>query len=125
MWIFTQHGYVSVVQHFTPSPGAELLVRARSRGHLERVLGLVCSTDEVEDLVRSTPDHDYPWRAAVDRSLVQELVGASVAQLDYPNFKNRAAETLGRPDARVLGDIWADTHGFTVNEASPVEGRWA
>ncbi|MBQ71605.1 MAG: hypothetical protein CMJ67_01740, partial [Planctomycetaceae bacterium] len=54
MWIFTQHGYVSVVQHFTPTPGAELLVRARARRHLERVLGLVLPSDQVRDLVRST-----------------------------------------------------------------------
>ena len=120
MWIFTQDGYISVVQHFTPTPGAELLVRARARGHLERVLGLVLPSDQVRDLVRSTPDHDYPWRAAVDRSVVRDLVAATVDHLDYSNFKNRAAETLGRPDARVLGEIWADSHGFTAHELGGV-----
>lgn len=116
MWIFTQDGYVSVVQHFHPTPGAELLVRARARKHLASVLGLVLPADRVESLIRSTPDHDYPWRAAVDRAVVRELVVASVDRLDYPNFKNRAADTIGREDARVLGDIWAATHDFTANE---------
>ncbi len=82
MWIFTQDGYVSVVQHFTPTPGAELLVRARTRPHLEQVLGLVMPADRVTGLIRSTPDHDYPWRAAVDRSVVRDLVVASVDALD-------------------------------------------
>ena len=120
MWIFTQHGYVSVVQHFTPTPGAELLVRARTRRHLERVLGLVLPVDRVLDLVRSTPDHDYPWRAAVDRSMVHDLAAATIDQLDYSNFKGRAADTLGHPDARVLGEIWVDSHGFTTNELGGV-----
>lgn len=112
MWIFTQHGYVSIVQHFTPTPGAELLVRARSSEHLRKVLGLVLPADRVTELIRPTPDHDYPWRAAVDRSVVRDLVVASVDALDYPNYKHRAAETLGWHDAQVLGDIWAITHDF-------------
>ncbi len=116
MWIFTQDGYVSVVQHFSPSPGAELLVRARARRHLKRVLGLAMPASRVDLLMQSTPDHDYPWRAAVDRTVVRDILVASVEQLGYSNFKARAADTLGADDAHVLGDIWLDTHGFTANE---------
>lgn len=116
MWIFTQDGYISVVQHFNPTPGAELLMRSRSGGHLYDLLCLVITEEEADARVLVTEDHDYPYRVLVSREFFAEVVAASMARLDYSNFKNRCAETLGRADARVLGEIWAATHDFTHNE---------
>lgn len=116
MWIFTQHGYISVVQHFSPTPGAELLMRARSFDHLSALLSLVIPQDEADDRILHTRENDYPYRVPVSREFFAKVVGASMAQLDYSNFKNRCAETLGRPDARVLGEIWAETQSFTRNQ---------
>ena len=116
MWIFTQDGYISVVQHFNPTPGAELLMRSRSAGHLYDLLCLVLTEEEVDDRVLVTPDHDYPYRILVSRELFGQVVAASMARLDYSNFKARCSQTLGGADAGVLNRIWAATHGFTDNE---------
>ena len=102
MWIFTQDGYISVVQHFNPTPGAELLMRSRSAGHLYDLLCLVLTEEEVDDRVLVTPDHDYPYRILVSRELFGQVVAASMARLDYSNFKARCSQTLGGADAGVL-----------------------
>lgn len=116
MWIFTQDGYISVVQHFTPTPGAELLMRSRSAGHLADLLCLVITEEEADARIQVTPDHDYPYRIVVSRELFGQVVAASMARLDYSNFKGRCSQTLGGADAGVLNRIWAATHGFTDNE---------
>ena len=116
MWIFTQVGYVSVVQNTDPTPGAELIVRARTRRHLEQVLSLALPADRVKRMIWPTPGEDYPWRAPVDRDVVRELAVASVEALDYDCLKTRTVDTLGRFDARVLGDIWGVSHHFAANE---------
>lgn len=116
MWIFTQAGYVSVIQNSDPKPGAELIVRARTRRHLEQVLNLALPENQVKTMIWPTPGEDYPWRAPVDRNVVRDLAIASVEALDYDCFKRRAVDTLGRFDARVLGDIWGVSHYFSANE---------
>ena len=116
MWIFTQVGYVSVVQNTNPMLGAELVVRARTRRHLEQVLSLALPADQVKRMIWPTPGDDYPWLAPVDREVVRDLAVASVEALDYDCFKRRAVDTLGRFDARVLGDIWGVSQHFAANE---------
>ena len=116
MWIFTQDGYISVVQHFHPTPGAELLMRSRSAGHLYDLLCLVITKEDASARVEVTPDYDYPYRIVVSRELFGKVVAASMARLDYSNFKGRCSQTLGGDDAGGLNRIWAATHGFTDNE---------
>ncbi len=112
MWIFTQHGYLSIVQHFDPKPGAELLVRARCRRHLAACLQQVVSMAEAEAMIQHTPEGDYPWRALTSRELVQRLAAGAVEALDYPNFKGRCASTWG-PDSDVLHEVWSATRELT------------
>ena len=78
MWIFTQVGYVSVVQNTDPMLGAELVVRARTRRHLEQVLSLALPEDQVKRMIWPTPGDDYPWLAPVDREVVRNLAVACV-----------------------------------------------
>ena len=119
MWIFTQHGYLSIVQHFSPKPGAELLVRARCRRHLAACLQQVVSMVEAEDMIQHTPGGDYPWRAVTSRDLVRKLAAAAVDALDYQNFKGRCSITWGS-DSDVLHDVWSATSELTP--ASEQEG---
>ena len=112
MWIFTQHGYLSIVQHFDPKPRAELLVRARCRRHLATCLQQVVSMAEADAMIQHTPEGDYPWRTVTSRELVQRLAAGAVEALDYPNFKGRCASTWG-PDSDVLHDVWSATRELT------------
>src|SRR5260370_22364673 len=95
MWIFSQEGFVSIVQ----KPDG-YHVRSRRKGDLIN-LGLTA--------VKSYAGSDYPWRAILpnkaELSKLMEKLGSSV---NYPNFK---ACVGGRADQRHrVGDyhkIWA------------------
>ncbi|MDQ3813596.1 MAG: tetratricopeptide repeat protein [Armatimonadota bacterium] len=102
MWLMTQYGFFSVVQH---KDDADLfLVRARVRNDLQNLLNLCGLTREIA----VTPDADYRYRLLLARE-EWEFVARSLAQtVDYPNFKNRVHEL---PDQntknRAYMEVWS------------------
>ena len=78
MWIFTNRGFLSAVQHLD-RPGY-LLVRARFRDDLEAILG------DVE--VFETPEADYRFRCEIPQTEFAEIMRQQMLRIDYPNFKN-------------------------------------
>lgn len=92
MWIMCNNAFLSIV-HKDCEPD-ELLVRARRKGDIERVFGGV----EVE----RTPGNDYLFRARIKREIVSSMIGANIAKINYPNFKNSVRQdALHRAYARV------------------------
>ena len=112
MWIYTQNGFISVVQNIDAKPGRELLVRSRMRTHLVGLLGQVMDKSMVEELVLETPANDYPFRAFVSRELLTALVVRQLGSIDYPNFKGRCLGTLGHKQEMVLMDVWEASRRF-------------
>lgn len=97
MWIFTNGGMVSIVEH-TDDPDV-LLVRARTKAHLEAFTsGAMCR-------LRRTPDADYAWRTVLPREVVQKLIKYAVQELDYPDFKSSLPKGLYK---QACGEVWAD-----------------
>ncbi len=82
MWIFLNDAFLSVVAHWD-DPDA-LLVRARHRGDIERAFPGAT--------VSETPAADYRYRATLPRQTVADALAATVAGIDYPNFKASVAE---------------------------------
>jgi hypothetical protein len=78
MWIMTNDGYLSIVSK--DCGPAELLVRARRAGDIERVFPNAKVT-------RST-NSDYLYRAVLPRNEVKQAVAAMIDHIDYPNFKD-------------------------------------
>jgi len=78
MWIFLKDAFLSIVDK--DEDGTTLLVRARLEGDLERAFP---GAD-----VHETHDHDYRYRAQVDRETVAQALADRVRQVDYPNFKD-------------------------------------
>ena len=112
MWIYTQNGFISVVQNIDAKPGRELLVRSRMRTHLVELLGQVMDKSTVEGLVLETPANNYPFRAFVSREVLAELVLGQLKRIDYPNFKGRCVNTLGHEQEGVLMEVWEASRGF-------------
>ncbi|PTY06785.1 hypothetical protein DB346_00555 [Verrucomicrobia bacterium LW23] len=99
MWLFTQHGFFSVVRK---KEGWHL--RARARRDLLN-LGLTP--------VESYKGSDYPWRVIITEPAQWQGIMLKLAEsVDYPNFKGRIAET---PDQRhrlhAYHEIWALMEG--------------
>ena len=80
MWLFTQHGMVSVVQH-REDPNM-LLVRSREPGVLRELF------KGTETRIHKLPKADYRYRAMVDRDGFWDVMIRQINQINYPNFKN-------------------------------------
>jgi len=97
MWLFTKHGFYSVVKH----ESKELfMVRARCRGHLEKLID-VCSLSEN---VVETPDNDYRFRITVGAAALSLIVEDLAMEIDYPNFKDACKKDVAYHSA--LHTVW-------------------
>ena len=79
MWIFTNKGFLSIVED--RDDPERLLVRARYEGDIERHFG-----GEVE--VLELEGADYRFRAFLPREEVRTVIDRELSSLDYGNFKN-------------------------------------
>lgn len=108
MWVFTQEGFVSTVNHGRDD--GKLTVRARD----ERSLHSLADMAEAE--IAHTPHRDYEHRVFVSPAVYAEWLTMHVESLDYGNFKDRVKVSRGKQWARACGSVWgtmldvSDTH---------------
>lgn len=105
MWLFTDLGFFSIVQHNTAP--TTLIVRGRSQSD---VIGLVERYGKMlgigyEDIM-ITPDADYCCRVIVQQDRWASVVFDMVKNIDYDNFKNTIYEKMGFERAHLYGDVW-------------------
>jgi hypothetical protein len=102
MWVFTRHGFFSVVAGDPAPDGMPLvMVRARVRADLERLA-------ESEQLgpILEWPGRDYPYRVIVPRDTWARLMFEAASDIDYSNFKGMTARELGHARAGLYHDVW-------------------
>ena len=111
MWLFTQYGFFSVVcaRDLTGKTKgidpATLMVRARSRQHLESLQSRFTELQGCE--IAETPNTDYRYRLVVPKAVWGQVVDALTAEIDYGNFKSRAHEKTGDEQyIKALHDVW-------------------
>jgi hypothetical protein len=108
MWVFTQEGFVSTVNHGRED--GKLTVRARDERSLHSL------ADMAETEIVHTPQRDYEHRVFVFPSTYAEWLTMHVESLDYGNFKDRVKVSRGKRWAHACGSVWAtmldvsDTH---------------
>jgi hypothetical protein len=78
MWIFCKEGFLSIVQH--DRQPRLLVVRGRVKGDIERLMSV---RQVVED---TTGEHDYRYRAFLDRDRVADRIAEQVCAIRYANF---------------------------------------
>jgi hypothetical protein len=93
MWLFLPNGFLSVVQH-KDHPGV-LIARGRIKGDIEPLLPV--------GHVTATPDHDYAYKAYLDRDTVAGAIAYHVANIRYPAFKPSVVDQRRLP---VYLKIW-------------------
>jgi hypothetical protein len=98
MWIFTDTGFLSAVEHRDDK--SLLVVRARDRD------SLLPLEDMGNEITRSSIS-DYPYRVIISKKAFAEWTSFMTENIDYPNFKNQVAVTRGKKFASVLSGVWA------------------
>ena len=83
MWIMTNNGYLSIVSK--DCGPAELLVRARRAGDIERVFP--------DAKVTRNTNSDYLYQAVLPRDVVKQALAAMIELIDYPNFKDSVKDS--------------------------------
>jgi hypothetical protein len=109
MWIFTNFGFVSAVNHRTKKD--TLLVRAREPGVLE-ALG---ERHGVNVSVKKTPSADYLYRAEISKRVFAKMISEEIEAIDYPNFKDSfhaAKEENTATSHSALMSVWNVMYGL-------------
>ena len=98
MWIFTDTGFISAVRK--PEHPDLITVRARDRKSLQSL----AAKANVE--IKRSPFGDYPCRVFVSEQSFNEWLIDRTGELNYENYKSRAAKTRGLEFAGALHDVW-------------------
>jgi hypothetical protein len=93
MWVFTQGGLLSAVQH-EHDPDI-LVVRARREEHLQHHFPL--------HKVFHTPTSDYHYRVMTTKEQFATVLAAAAMQIDYTNFKDSVSDEL----YPIYSNVWA------------------
>lgn len=115
MWTFTQHGFISAVQHFEDH--SKIVVRSRDKQSLEMISNLF----DLE--VLETPGNDYPFRVIASRDQYTSYLMTEVDLLDYTNFKSRLHVSRGDDFYDAATRVWGVMHDIEDEDARMVRGR--
>lgn len=95
-------GFVSVVANHENKE--HLLVRGRSRKHLENIFkGYKDPQTNKPFVVHETPGNDYGFRVFCSKGMWTRIVTDRVRKIDYTNFKNSVKEDKLH---RLYEDFW-------------------
>lgn len=111
MWIFSQDGFFSIVRK--PGDG-DLTIRARCAADLDRLRERWLPTLGPTIHGGGT---DYPVRARCAPRQLGDALLAMALDLDYPNFKDRLAATLGELHVQAAHAVWAAMRGIETAPA--------
>ncbi len=103
MWLFSKHGFYSVVAD--RHQNGRFLVWSRVRSDLDNLAKFIGSTAAISE----TRSADYSYRVMVERTNELTAVMMALARnIDYPNFKSRIGQLPGqRERLGIYHDIWA------------------
>lgn len=107
MWVVSTRGFYSVVQHLDHPD--TVLIRARSRADLDRLVALADAMVQPIGEIEATPHADYPYRLTAYRHVWQVLLVALADEIDYPNFKTAVA-VVNRDRADTYHGVWQVLH---------------
>lgn len=119
MWLFSQHGFFSVVCAREGDGGPRrrvdtdrFMVRARVRAHLERLKERFPELLGRGDIVEFSGS-DYAHRFFVDRATWAKVIAGLSDEIDYDNFKEKVAQHQGSSGSgyvSALHDVWSVMH---------------
>lgn len=109
MWIFTKHGFFSVVA--VRGLKATVMVRARAREDID-AFAKHYVPGPYANVVESAPEADYPYRLVMPRQTFTEAMALATEDIDYSNFKAEVDRRQGRARHDIYTEIWAIMNGL-------------
>lgn len=121
MWLFTDTGFVSIVQAY--GDPTVLTVRARVKADLAPIIAAHETHHHETPDVHTRPGADYPWRLLTSRAVVQAFMREAIDRLDYHNFKGAIVqqEPDGVARERVYHHVWEAA--LDLEELDPPKDR--
>ena len=114
MWLFTKYGFFSVVSAKVQTGAAseyDLVVRARSRKHLENLQTRFRELKRIE--IFDNAGTDYQSRITVNKYLWADIMSTlTMEEIDYTNFKNKVGSGNDPSYTNSLHDVWSVMHAF-------------
>lgn len=114
----TRYGFYSAVEHRQDKN--IIIVRSRSRRHLERL----SESNVVTSLtIEETPNADYGFRTSIQRETWQALVQWLISDLNYDNFKSAVGRDPNNSEAyrAFLHDVWGRGLSLKQEKREPRE----
>lgn len=99
MWLFSETGFVSVVQD--PQDKNKMVVRARDEESLKPLV------DNYDVKIVKLKNRDYPARVFLTREQFVDWLVELGETLQYTNYKNQATASRGHEFARPLHSVWS------------------
>jgi hypothetical protein len=109
MWVFTQTGYISVVDKGQHT--GYLTARSRDKQ------SLAILSEIADSPIEFTPMADYQYRTLVKREHLTEFLTQQVETLNYSNFKDQIWQTRGDDFHHACGDVWVAMNAIKDEEA--------
>ncbi|MFM8222112.1 MAG: hypothetical protein ACKOJF_24640 [Planctomycetaceae bacterium] len=116
MWLFTKHGFYSVVcarqedgGHGQPVDPERVMVRARRREHLAALRARFPDLLDGSEILESTGT-DYAFRLFAPKATWAQVMLGLAEELDYDNFKSKVARHQGRAGRdyeHALHEVWS------------------
>lgn len=116
MWIFTKHGFYSVVcaregdgRYGRAVDADRLMVRARLREHLEALRNRF-PEQLARCEIRQFDGTDYAYRVFIEKQVWTKILVELTEEMDYDNFKSVVARFQGPSGAayeHALHDVWS------------------
>jgi hypothetical protein len=99
MWLFTDKGFLSIIQDFRDPD--TLIVRSRFPDHIGHFF------PDAE--IVKTPGRDYLYRALLPRQEVAAALKKYTEEMDYTNFKDSLDEPIYQ---RACSEVWGIMRRF-------------
>jgi len=93
MWVFTNKGFLSIIQDFRDPD--TLIVRSRFPDHIQNLFPGA--------RVTKTTSRDYLYRTLLPRQEVVDVLKKYTEEIDYTNFKDSVDEPVYQ---RACSEVW-------------------
>ena len=100
MWIFTEHGHLSIGQH--SSEPEYLVIHSRMREEMDRFVAVLDAVGDRKHEVQETTEGDYHYLVMAQRSVVAETVAKLIAAIDYAKVMHSVSFDFGEQPGFVL-----------------------